>query len=356
MKRMILFCLILTFVVAGCAAPAAPTVSPAAPTAATVPSAAPAASEAVLTPASASPSAGLTAIRLPVGYIPNVQFAPLYVAMEKGFYRDAGLDVTLDYSFETDGVALVGANELQFAVASGEQVLLGRGQGLPVVYTLAWYQQYPVGIVAFKDKAIRTPADLKGKKVGIPGTYGASYIGYRALIEAGGLKESDMTLDSIGFNQVEALTAGQEDAGVIYVANEPVQLEAQGQQLDVMRVSDYLDLVGNGLITNEKTLKENPELVQAMVTATLKGLQATLDDPAAAYEISKKYVENLDKADQETQQKVLAESMKLWPGKQPLGVSDPTSWKNMQDILLRMGLLKDSLNLDQAYTNQFVSK
>jgi len=303
--------------------------------------------------ATASTTQAVVNIRLPVGYIPNIQFAPLYVAMEKGYYRQAGLEVTLDYSQETDGVALVGANNLQFSVASGEQVLLARAQGLPVSYVLAWYQQFPVGVVAGTQQGIRTPADLKGKQIGIPGLYGASYIGFRALLDAAGLKESDVILDSIGYNQVEALLAGREQAAVIYTTNEPIQLQARGFAVDVVRVSDVLQLVGNGLITNETTQKEKPELVRRMVQATLQGIQTALANPAEAYEISKKYVEGLAADDPVVQKQILAASMDLWKAPKP-GYSDPKAWENMQGILIKMQLLKGPLDLSQAYSNAFL--
>jgi len=306
-------------------------------------------------PQSAAPTAvgDLVKIRLPVGYIPNIQFAPLYVAMEKGYYRDAGLDVTLDYSLETDGVALVGANNLQFSIASGEQVVLARAQGLPVTYVLCWYQEYPVGVAASPKEGIKTPADLKGKKIGIPGLYGASYIGFQALLDAGGLKESDVTLDSIGYNQVEALKAGQEQAAVIYVTNEPVQLDASGFPVDVLRVADYLQLVGNGLITNETTLKDHPDLVRKMASATLKGMQDALANPDEAYQISTKYVEGLDKSDPVVQKQILALSMELWRAPK-LGYSDDKAWENMQQLLLKMGQIKQSQDLSKVYSNEYL--
>jgi len=297
-------------------------------------------------------------IRLPVGFIPNVQFAPLYVALEKGFYAEEGLQVEMDYNMETDSVALVGAGELQFAIVSGEQVLLGRGQGLPVVYVMTWYQQFPVGVASLADQGIRTPQELRDHSVGIPGLYGASYIGFKALLNAGGLKEEDLSLVSIGFTQAEALADGIVDSAVVYISNEPNKLRAEGFDVDVIAVSDHLSLVANGLITSEALIASQPELVERMARATFRGIQYAAEHPDEAFAISEKYVENLGnlaEAEKEVQRKVLADSIRLWQVKLG-GVSDPQAWSNMQDLLIQMGLLSAPVELSAAFTNQFIAK
>lgn len=295
----------------------------------------------------------LTRIRLPMGYIPDVQFAPFYVAVEKGFFREVGVDLDFDYSFETDGVALVASGELPFALVSGEQVLLARGQGLPVIYVAAWYQDYPVAVVAKKAAGINTPDDLEGKRIGLPGLFGANYIGLRALLAYAGIQESSVTLDSIGYNQVEALALDQEQAVVVYTNNEPVQLQAQGYEITSLPVSDYIDLASNGLITNENLLANNPDLVQRFISAMLRGIRYASTYPDEAFEISKKYVENLAQADPVVQRAILDSSIALWQA-EPLGASDPQAWENMHAVLVDMGLLTQPLELSQAFTNEYL--
>ena len=307
-------------------------------------------------PSSVAEQQHTASLRLPVGYIPNVQFAPLYVAIEKGFYSEEGLDVEMDYNMETDSIALLGAGELQFAIVSGEQVLLGRAQELPVVYVMAWYQDYPIGVASLADVKIESPQDLRGVHIGIPGLYGASYIGFKALLNAGGLEEQDVLLDSIGYTQVESLSNGIVDAVVVYISNEPFKLAAEGYQVNTLASADYISLVANGLVTSETIIKNHPDLVRAMVQGTLKGIQYTIDHPEEAFTISEKHVENLaalTPAEKEVQRQVLDASITLWQT-DPLGYSQPDAWENMQDLLLQMDLLISPVDLNGAFNNDFL--
>ncbi len=292
-------------------------------------------------------------VTLTLGYIPNIQFAPIYVALDKGYFIDAGFDVSLNYGSEADAVALVGAGEQAFVIASGEQVLLARAQGLPVTYVAAWYQQFPVGVAALQETGIKVPQDLEGTSIGIPDLSGASYIGLRALLSAADLTEADVDLRVTGYNQVEALATDQVESAVIYLANEPVVLRSEGYPVDVIRVADYLQLVANGLVANEQTIADDPDMIRAFIGALLQGISDTIANPDEAYEISKAYVENLAEADQAVQSEVLATSIKLWQADR-IGYSQPAGWINMQGVLMDMGLLTETQDLDKAFTNDLL--
>jgi NitT/TauT family transport system substrate-binding protein len=302
---------------------------------------------------SANEAGALTKISLPMGYIANIQYAPLYVAVEKGYFKDAGIEIEFDYKFETDGVALVGAGELPFALVSGEQVLLARAMGLPVTYVAAWYQEYPVSVVAKSELGVVIPQDLKGKKIGLPGLFGANYVGLRALLHEAKMSESDVTLDAVGFNQVELVAAGEQDIIVGYTANEPIQLRSRGIAVTEIRVADYVQLASNGLLASEKVIKENPELVRAFVEAFLKGLKDTIDNPDEAFKLSESHIPNFGDLDANVQKKVLETSIEQWKAER-LGYSDPQAWENMQVVLLDMDLISETMDLSKAFTNEFI--
>lgn len=304
-----------------------------------------------ITPQASSPSEELVSISLPMGYIPDPQYAPFYVAAENGYFADAGLEVEFDYSFETDGIALVGAGERPFAIVSGEQVLLARAQGLPVVYVFEWFQQFPIALVSKSEAGIETPADLVGRNVGLPGFFGASYVGYLGLLSANDIVPEDVNANDIGFTQVESLLADQSEAVVGYANNEPVQLAGMGEDINVLYVADYIDMVANGIITNEEMLANDPAMVKGFTRAILRGLQFTLENPEEAYEISKAYVEGLD----DSRMPVLQASLPLWQA-DVLGSTDLVSWQNTQNVLLQAGLLDAPVaDLEAAFTNEFVS-
>ena len=300
-----------------------------------------------------SESVPLTKIRLPMGYIANIQYAPFYAAVEKGYFKDAGLEVEFDYSFETDGVKLVGLGELPFAVVSGEQVLLARAQDVPVTYVAAWYQQFPISVISMSEQGVVSLQDLKGKTIGLPGLFGANYIGLRALLFSAGLSEADVTLQEIGFNQVELVAAGEQNIVVGYAANEPIQLKAQGFEVTELRVADSVQLAANGILASEKVIAEDPELVRGFVEAFLKGLKFTIENPDEAYALSATYIPNFADLDEKVQKEILNTSIQMWSADR-LGYSDPKAWENMQNILLEMGLITDSLDLGKSFTNEFV--
>ncbi len=337
-------------------------------------------------------------------FIPNVQFAPVYVALENGYFED--LNVTIQHGDEPDGVNLIAADQIKFGIISGEQVIQARANERPVVFVYEWFQEYPVGVVVAVDSDIETVNDLAGRTVGIPGRFGASYSGLVALLTASEMTEAEIQLEPIGFNAPEVVCVGAVEAAVVYINNEPLQIEQRAEAGDcgawtgtrVLPVAAAVDMVSNGLVTNETTIADDPGLVQAVVTAFDAGVQAAINNPAEAFLISGNFVENLlaadlavvlmEEADLQAdflatnpdaegiaasrlalrerlgaqfaaadlvQFDVLLNTIELWEA-ETLGLTDADSWALTQDVLLTMGFLEAPIELSGAFTNDFVTQ
>jgi NitT/TauT family transport system substrate-binding protein len=294
------------------------------------------------------------AVEIGLPYKPDVQFTPLYVADERGYFEEIGLDPTFTYGDESTFVRLVAARKMTAMVGSGEQVILARSADVPVTYVATWYQRFP-GVVFSSDPDIAAPQDLVGRKVGLPAVSGASYTGWRALLAANEIDPTTVTTEIIGFTQLEAVALGRMDAAVGYAANEPVKMRAMGTVPSVINIADSFNLVSNGLIVADTMAYESPSVVQALVTALLKGIRDSLDDPDAAFEIALRAVpEAADPAVRDTQRQVLEASLPFWEA-ESLGAIDPEAWAATQDFLVSEGIVDAPTPVEDMIDLRFVA-
>ncbi|GHO82942.1 ABC transporter substrate-binding protein [Dictyobacter formicarum] len=293
----------------------------------------------------------LKSISIGLGYNPDIQFAPFYVAQSKGYYKDAGLNVTFNHGIVTDLIGTMAAGKNNFVFASGDELLVAhdKNKNLQAVDVSTIFQKYPVSLIVPKDSPIQTLADLKGHTIGEPGPFGSTHTGLLALLQAGKLTPSDVKLQSIGFNQVSAMISHKVDAVVGYSNNEPLQLERNGFNVRTFAVSDYVPLISNGIITTQDIYTNQPQTVRAFVDATIKGLKDVIADPQKAVDISKSYVPGMN-ADQALA--VLKYTIPIYQGNGKLGYNDPAIWQSTEKFLVAQKMIAPVDNLSQIYTNK----
>lgn len=338
-------------------------------------------------------------------FIPNVQFAPLYMAIEEGLFAAQGYDAQIIHGDENVGVLQIAQGELPLGIISGEQVIMAREQGIPVVFVYAWFREYPQAVVTPNTVTMTEPADLEGLRVGIPGPFGANYTALTALLTLAELDESDIQLQSIGYVAPDVMCAGRIDAAVVYSNNEPLEIQRRidaGECGDltgitIMPLGDFVRMASNGLVINEDTAANSPELVRAAVAAFDEGARRSVANPARAYLHALNHVENLPQSDEfvaaleaaaETfdaqfladpsaealaatraavraelgeqfdaatlaQFDVLLATVSLW-GYPELGIIDPDAWLTTRDVMAQMDIIPADFDLTGAYTDEFM--
>ncbi|HEX5579170.1 MAG TPA: ABC transporter substrate-binding protein, partial [Candidatus Limnocylindria bacterium] len=156
---------------------------------------------------SGSAATDLRPVTLLLGFQPDVQFAPFYLAQQEGLFTDAGLEVSIEYS--DDVIRLVADGQSEFGVADATDVMIGRTAGIPITYVSTLYGHFPVALIGAPDVVPANPSGLAGLRIGTPGRFGSSWHALLALLDAGGLTEDDVSIREYPqFNQVEGLLNG----------------------------------------------------------------------------------------------------------------------------------------------------
>jgi NitT/TauT family transport system substrate-binding protein len=333
----------------------APNASTAAPPTGGAPAAATAAAPVALTPS------GLTHVQVALGLVPSVQSAPFYVAQDRGYYAAEGLDVEFKYGTVQNLLSLVSQGDIAFASASGDSLLPQRQQGVAVTYFMTFWTKNPIGALAIAGNntpPLKTPADLKGKNVGVSAPNSSTDFGLKALLQSANLTEDDVHLVAIGTTEVEALVQKRIDAAMTFLPNEAAQMKSLGLPVETIAVSDYLDYVPPGFVTGDAMLREHPELVQKFVNATLHGLRDALADPDTAFESSLKRMPELSPDSQPLQRDVLTATLDYYKpaAGRSVGATPPQAWQTTQDFLQSIGVIPRRLDPTEYYTNAFVDK
>lgn len=292
-------------------------------------------------------------VRVGLGYLPDVQFAPFYLGAVEGLYEKQGLEVEFQHGFVTELYPLLAQGKLDFVVGDAEDVMSLPG-GTSFKYLMAMYQKVPNALFSLADKNIKTIQDLEGKKIGIPGMFGSSYTSLQAVLQAAGLTEQDITLEQIGFTQLEAILSNRVDVAMGFINNEPIVLTNQGVDINVIDAGMYNPAPGNGIMTSEAVL-ENTDLVKRFVSASQEALALTLQDPQKAFDASKQFVENLG----DDRLEVLMTSITLYSSdytkENGLGFTNPDGWEKTLELLTSTGRITTNLPADAFYSNEFLT-
>lgn len=307
---------------------------------------------------SGSSATGDADVTIGLTYIPNVQFAPVYVADAQGLYNDAGVTATVRHHGSDEGLftALLAGQE-DVVIASGDEAVVAASQGLDLVSIGQYYASYPGTVIVPADSPIATLADLKGKTIGIPGEYGSSYYATLAAIKAGGLQTSDVTISSIGYTQQAALAAGQVDAVVGFTNNDAVQMRLSGLDIREIPLDDgSTPLVAASIVTTREWAQSHPDAARAVVSATTEAMNAIAADPQIALDATAQWDTTLtDETSLSAANAVLAATVPLWLGDDARadGVQDLATWSSMVSFLSSIGVLEGDVDPSAIVTNEY---
>jgi putative hydroxymethylpyrimidine transport system substrate-binding protein len=281
---------------------------------------------------------------LVLDFTPNAVHSGIYAAQEQGFYRDAGVDLTIHQPGEsTDAPKLLAAGRTDFAILDIHDLGIARERGLDLVGLMPIVQRPLAAVIARADGPVHSPRDLEGHTVGVSGLPSDEAV-VDSEVSADGGNPAKVDEVTIGFNAVASLAAGKVDAATGFWNAEGVELRRQGVPERIFKVDrygapPYPELV---LTTTRKTLDGDPGLVHSVLAATRRGYAFAERNPSRALDDLLAADPSLERADQAAQLHVLLPDLHPKP-------FDPAVLHAWADWDLEHGLLKRPLDIDAAF-------
>ncbi|MDD3776160.1 MAG: ABC transporter substrate-binding protein [Actinomycetota bacterium] len=304
----------------------------------------------------ASSAAQLNNITVILDWVPNTNHTGLYVARDKGFYKDMGLEVEIIQPAEGGSAELIAANKGDFGISYQEQVTYARtaDQPLPIVAVAAIIQQNTSGFASPAERNIDTPADFEGKRYGGWGSPMEEAM-LKGLMDKYGADYSQLEMVNIGAADFFASVQRDIDFAWIYYGWDGIRAELMGFPLDFMLLQDLdpqLNFYTPVIIASKNTIEENPQLVENFLQATQEGYQFCIEQPDDAARILLKENPELDSDMIIASQQYL--STHYISHSQGWGYMKEEIWEGFSSWMYEKGLISKPLDFNQAYTNEFL--
>ena len=300
-----------------------------------------------------------TKLTVGLGYIPSVQFAAFYRAAQAGYYANEGLEVTFQNEIDANLVPKVGQGTLDLGLADGTSVIPAVSQGIPIRYVATVYGQFPSIVFAKASSGIADADDLVGKKLGIPGKFGSSWVMLQALLASKGHTVADLTVvEYPDFGQGAAVAQGAVDAATGFINNEPIQLELTGEPASVLQIDDVTPLPGPGIIAGTATIASEREAVAGFVRATLRAMNEIAADPSVGLEAAIKAVPELGK-ERVKQEGILKATIAAWrpagtaAGTPITGAVDQAGWEKSLAFMTELKLVPKPVTVGDLVDTSF---
>jgi len=305
-------------------------------------------------------SGGLTKVTVRLAFNYNGHRSPYLLGVDKGFYREAGLDVeVLEGKGVTSSMQLVAGRQDTFTIVDPPSLMLGAAQGMPVRQVAQLYQTSPNALISWKDQGIARPADLAGKAVATLQGDTTTTMLYALLAKNKVSRGAVQIMASDGGTRNQAFLAKRTQAITGFTNDSYLGLSALTDNgLACFAYSDFgVDTMGDGIAAHADTLTSSPEVVRGFVQASIRAYQYALAHPEEAIASLVKRAPALKTEVEVAKLKATAPLLQAKGGaNQPVGFSDKARWEEAQALMAEFGGLGKTVpDVSVFYTNQFLA-